>query len=130
MPWSSRPALAAASLLVLCLSPRGAAAAERLLQEEAQERSPAVQRLPLPLDREAMRSCGDSRWRKWYAGLVRQMQEGELPPRYLVNTHFHTGLSDRLVSSCKSSLTDPCIHSACCPPNTVPCHGHTRAGAD
>ena len=85
--------LAAVVLLALAL----ASSAAREGQEK--EGTPAVERLPLPLDEEKMRSCGDPRWQRWYAGLVRRMEEGQLPRRYLINPHVHTGLSDRLVSS-------------------------------
>jgi hypothetical protein len=53
---------------------------------------------PVRPDEEKLRSCGDARWRAWYAELAWRMREGRLPQRYLVNGHFHTGLSDRLVS--------------------------------
>lgn len=52
---------------------------------------------PHMLEEEKIRSCGDPEWRAWYAHLVQQMREGTRQPNYLVNGHFHTGLSDRLV---------------------------------
>jgi hypothetical protein len=87
---------------------------------------------PVPLDEEKMRTCGDPRWRAWYAELSWRIREGRLPPRYLINPHGHTGLSDRLVSAQRSlnftvraaweSSQLPCMPTAAAaPPLLVRC---------
>ena len=85
---------------------------------------------PVPLDEEKMRTCGDPRWRAWYAELSWRMREGRTQPRYLINSHSHTGLSDRLVSgliilgSMLARSTLPCLPFAMHVPPLLSCLPH------
>lgn len=102
---------------LLRMSMAMAMAAFSMCQSHPDRKADIFRNFPVSLDEEKMHSCGNPAWRTWYADLVQQIRGGSLPPRYYINGHFHTGLSDRLVIHPRLLTTYhiiPCAGSLSC----------------